>query len=150
MTEEQKDLLIKDLFTRIPYDVKVNCNDKIYNICGIQGFNICWLSNENNVNAFTTAGVKYIKPYLFPLTSITEEQMEELEELCDMYTPDDDYNPYACLGIEILYKHVLDDGYKFIKDFKTDVIDWFHKNHIDYRGLIPMGLAIDASGLNIY
>ena len=148
MTPEQKDLLIKDLFTRIPYDVKVNCNDKIYNICGIQGFNICCLSNENNVNAFTTAGVKYIKPYLFPLSSITNKQMEELEELCDMYTPDDDYNPYAYLGIKVLYKHVLDDGYKF--KFKTDVIDWFNKNHLDYRGLIDMGLAIDCTNLNIY
>jgi hypothetical protein len=28
--------------------------------------------------------------------------------------------------------------------------DFFNKNHIDYRGLIPMGLAIDATGKNIY
>ena len=28
--------------------------------------------------------------------------------------------------------------------------DWCHKNHFDYRGLIPMGLANDATGLNIY
>ena len=30
------------------------------------------------------------------------------------------------------------------------VIDWCNKNHFDYRGLIPKGLAIDATGLNIY
>jgi hypothetical protein len=30
------------------------------------------------------------------------------------------------------------------------VVDWFNKNNFDYRGLIPMGLAIDATGLNIY
>jgi hypothetical protein len=29
-------------------------------------------------------------------------------------------------------------------------IDFYHKHHIDYRGLIPMGLAIDATGVNIY
>lgn len=29
-------------------------------------------------------------------------------------------------------------------------VDWFHKNHFDYKGLIPMGLAIDATGKNIY
>ena len=65
--------------------------------------------------------VSKIKPYLLPLSSMTEEQMEELEELCDMYTPDDDYRPYAYLGIKVLYKHVLNDGYKF--GFKIYVID---------------------------
>ena len=29
-------------------------------------------------------------------------------------------------------------------------VDFFHKNHIDYRGLIDKGLANDARGLNIY
>ena len=29
-------------------------------------------------------------------------------------------------------------------------VDFYHKHHIDYRGLIPKGLAIDATGLNIY
>ena len=33
---------------------------------------------------------------------------------------------------------------------KTDVIDWLHKNHFDYRGLIPMGIAEDATDKNIY
>ena len=30
------------------------------------------------------------------------------------------------------------------------LIDWFNKNHFDYRGLIEKGLALDATGLNIY
>ena len=51
-------------------------------------------------------------------------------------------------GIEVLYRHILDDNYKFT--VKTDVIDWFNKNSLDWRGLIPMGLANDATGLNIY
>jgi hypothetical protein len=136
MTQEQKDLLIKDLFTRIPYDVKVNCNDKIYNICGIQGFNICWLSNENNVNALTTAGVKYLKPYLFPLSSMTEEQYNEFftyfhdVEMKEIETSGD-YLKAAYLG----------------EDAKRD---WLNRNHFDYRYLIEKELAIDATGLNIY
>ena len=136
MTQEQKDLLIKDLFTRIPYDVKVNCNDKIYNICGIQGFNICWLSNENNVNALTTAGVKYLKPYLFPLSSMTEEQLYN--------------NP---VGFSQMLTIKADRDWENITINRRDyykLVDWFDKNHFDYRGLIPMGLAIDATGLNIY
>ena len=66
MTQEDKELLLKDLCARLPYDVKVNCNDKAYNFAGI---------------AFTTAGIKYIKPYLFPLSSMTEKQREEYHKL---------------------------------------------------------------------
>ena len=35
-------------------------------------------------------------------------------------------------------------------DYIYDTIDWFIKNHFDYRGLIPKGIALDATGLNIY
>jgi hypothetical protein len=65
-----------------------------------------------------------------------------------MHTPVDDYELHEYFGISVLYKYVNDDNYKF--EFETDVIDWFHKNHIDYRGLIPMGLANDCTNLNIY
>ena len=122
MSQEEKELLLKDLCARLPYDVKVNCNDKAYNFAGIHSFNICILSDDNEDNAFTTAGIKYIKPYLFPLSSMTEEQREEYHKL--LYDPEN--------GINI------------------DYFDWCHKNHFDCRGLIPMGLAIDATGLNIY
>lgn len=135
MTQEYKELLIKDLSARLPYDVFVNIRD------------IKCVLQPHDISDLIKCDVD-IKPYLIPLSSITKKQLEELEELCDMYTPDDDYNPYAYLGIKVLYKHVLDDGYKF--KFKTDVIDWFNKNHLDYRGLIEKGLAIDATGKNIY
>ena len=61
--------------------------------------------------------VSEIKPYLFPISSMTDEQLEEFEKC----------------GLE---------GYH---DY-----DWYNKNHFDYRGLIPMGLAIDCTNLNIY
>lgn len=80
MTQEQKDLLLKDLCGRLPYDVKVNCNDKVYNFNDIQYFNICILTDDNENNAFTTAGIKYIKPYLFPLSSMSEEQKQDLKK----------------------------------------------------------------------
>ena len=123
MTQEQKDLLLKDLCARLPYDVKVNCNDKVYSFNGIQYFNICILTDDNENNAFTTAGIKYVKPYLFPLSSMTEEQ--NLEYLS------------TCRG-----------GNSYCPTSKT--FDWFDKNHFDYRGLIPMGLAIDATNKDIY
>ena len=152
ITQEQRDLLLKDLCGRLPYGVKIQTPAD----CWTSETVICELKEifKGDDGLFRIGGVgaliEYSKPYLFPISSMTKEQIAELAELCDMYTPDDDYHPYAYMGIEVLYKHVLDDSYKFIKDIKTDVIDFFHKNHIDYLGLIPKGLAEDATGKNIY
>ena len=87
-------------------------------------------SNDEPVIVNTDAGSFYmladnVKPYLFPLSSMTEEQMKEFENTCIK----------DCFGI--LY-------------WTYNTFDWFNKNHFDYRGLIPKGLAIDATNLNIY
>ena len=63
-----------------------------------------------------------IRPYLFPLSSMTEEQEEEYNTMYEE-------NRYS---------------------WRENIIDWFHKNQFDYRGLIGRGLAIDATELNIY
>jgi hypothetical protein len=76
-----------------------------------------------------------VKPYLFPLSSMTEEQKQYLK---NRFCYDWDGEPYE------LWKYQIE-----IWD-ADELIDWFHKNHFDYRGLIPMGLANDATGLNIY
>lgn len=124
MTQEQKELLLKDLCARLPYGVKVNDD--------IQGdFTLIGLTKER---VFTTCEVENchndfpienIKPYLFPLSSMTEAQKHELMSTCT-----------------------------FLRDFAfgwTDrTFDWCNKNHFDYRDLIPMGLANDATNLNIY
>lgn len=145
MTQEQKDLLLlKDLCSRLPYDVKVNCNDKVYNLNGIQYFNICILTDDNEDNAFTTAGIKYIKPYLFPLSSMTEEQRYDF--YCRFIENEIDYNDFKEFYFENNMWHKMLTSI----DDCDSVIDWFHKNHFDHRGLIPMGLAEDATGLNVY
>lgn len=146
MTRKDKELLLQDLCGRLPYGVKCEIGGKLEildSICDDDGYYFNFIGEDKE--GYT---LDEVKPYLFPLSSMTKEQMEELKELCDMYTPDDDYCPYAYMGIEVLNKHVLDDDYEF--NFKTDAIDWFNKNHFDYRGLIPKGSAIDATGLNIY
>ena len=133
MTLEEKDLLLKDLCARLPYGIKVNCNDKVYNFAGIHSFNICVLSDDNENNAFTTAGLKYIKPYLFPLSSMTEGQKEKVLSLlnnCDYY--------------------IIDGTIKWLDNCPIEFFDWCNKHHFDYRGLIEKGLANDATGLNIY
>ena len=113
MTKEEKDLLIKDLCTRLPYGVKLETLE------GPQELDLRWLS----INMCNIAS-PYL-PYLLPISSMTEEQKNEWQSLMIQ----DDYG--------ILY-HT-------IKSY-----DYLNKHHFDYRGLIPMGLAINATGLNIY
>ena len=125
MTQEQKDLLLKDLCGRIPYDVK--CKIEMW-----EGYDVCTVYNINSIGFVEivedcdTNGVNIerIKPYLFPLSSMTEEQKDEFDIL---YT-------YDALIVEPQW----------------ELIDFCDKNHLDYRGLIPMGLAEDATNLNIY
>ena len=120
MTPNEKDILLKDLCMRLPYGVKVQVD------------NHCWvdfrkdipvkLTLDNSYRILLGVTLGYVKPCLFPLSSMTEEQRKEYHEL--LYNPEN--------GINI------------------DYFDWCHKNHFDCRHLIPMGLANDATGLNIY
>ena len=85
--------------------------------------------------------IEDIKPYLFPLSSITEEQKNELREMEWSFDNSTICNIIECFGT---YRAYVDHS------CCSELIDWFIKNHFDYRGLIPMELANDATGLNIY
>lgn len=80
-----------------------------------------------------------IKPYLFPLSSMTEEQYKEFIMVSgwDVDIEDVRRGKFSCIGYI---------GF----DYLYDAVDWFNKNHFDWRGLIPMGLSFDATNLNIY
>jgi hypothetical protein len=123
MKIEDKQLLLQDLCGRLPYGVKVDIPDLFVSsknnievlkeiFCGDDGEFRC-----NNSGML----IKHVKPYLFPLSSMTEEQQIELTK-------------FVANGI-------MDENI---------VYDWYNKNHFDYRGLIPMDLANDATNLNIY
>lgn len=128
MTHEEKELLIKDLCSRLPYGVKVQCGDYLFTFdkdhMGIGLLYTDFNGNPLESPKIILSGCYYgenIKPYLFPLSSMTVKQR---------------------------------DSYRFLTSSAhaspAGLIDFFHKNHIDYRGLIPKGLAKDATGLNIY
>ena len=134
MTQEQKDLLLKDISARLSYGVK-----------GLVTFNGNIFSNQANVEDRTIDGKLYdrfavlqeswydnvtIKPYLFPISSMTEEQQKEYDNTFE----------------------VIEDGEENVITFRPtlNTVDMLNKNHFDYRGLIPMDLAIDATGKNIY
>ena len=132
MEESSKQLLLKDLCSRL--------NTKL--VCSIYRTDDQWVGYRDEIlHGYCKGDIWYefyfgedcgigiddvskIKPYLFPLSSMTEEQEEEYNDL----------NSYE-LGC---FPHT------------EGALDYLIKNHFDYRGLIPMGLAIDATILNIY
>lgn len=124
MTREEKELLLRDLCARLPYGVKIQVP---YEDGSGYFDETVWEVNNDEPFHVNGWGIEYIKPYLFPLSSMTEEQTEELIKLINT-----DQN----------------DNNEFMRSLCR--IEFYHKNHFDYRGLIEKGLAVDATGLDIY
>lgn len=123
MTQEQKELLLKDLCARLPYGVKCevyNCIGVLDEVTTFYGVGVTYSNGQD-----TTCRIDECKPYLFPLSSMTEEQRKEYQSFMS-------HDSYGIL-------------YPTIESF-----DYLYKNHIDVRGFISLGLAIDATNLNIY
>ena len=145
MKQEDKELLLKDLCARLPYGVKCeftydNYNRETEQIIGELDVEALGMVLNDEMTA---------KPYLFPLSSITEEQSMELFKLFGINLVDSIGADYIkineCTGITFF----LNKGFD-VETHLDKLIDWLNKNHFDYRGLIEKGLAIDATGLNIY
>ena len=134
MTQENKELLLKDLCARLPYGVKIklirwDIDEGMYINTTLEPDDIERLLNVEE-------GDTEIKPYLFPLSSMTEEQKREYNMLLT------DIPTYEYEGGDIVTVFETYDNWISI--------DYLNANHFDYRGLIEKGLAIDATGLNIY
>ena len=131
MTQEDKTLLLRDLCGRLLYGVKAYIKnwskldrkyyEGIYTVESIDPSLNSILANSERSSVDVIVGYDdyEIKPYLFPLSSITKKTLEELSAYIDIK------NAYIA-------------------------VEFFNSHHIDYRGLIEKGLAIDATGLNIY
>ena len=138
MTQEDREILIKDLCARLPYGVKaeyydpeaerITC-DEIYDVYSAKYIN----SVEVDIGQYCLP-LTDVKPYLFPMSSMTEEQHKEY---CSLVWFD---------GLS----HGWNRDDAIILNEVEMLIDFYHKNHLDWRGLIPKGLAIDATGKNIY
>jgi hypothetical protein len=149
MIESNKNLLLKDLSSRLPYGVKVydiksSINSSFMNLNHVNGVGEVFISYKLECR---TALIEDVKPYLFPLSSMTEEQLIELKEFTDLKYEHNTLELVEwednCKTLEFWLEEI--PSYCVIK-----VFDWLNKNHFDYRGLIEKGLAIDATGLNIY
>ena len=150
MKQENRELLLKDLCARLPYGVKGKCEldasydtsfDTVFQthkfyakVYGIKEdlLLVTRLIEDNDEQTYAEEevadGVSILDftPYLFPLSSMTDEQKSRY---------------HLCLT-RILFAR--NDSLLIL------LIDWLNKNHFDYRGLIEKGLAIDATGLDIY
>ncbi len=127
MEEKNKQLLITDLCARLPYGVWVEC-------CGVSGkLDNVWITHfYNGGNAVVDVNgntdffhdsdyfdITKIKPYLRPMSSMTDEE-------------------------DIRRCAFLDDIEGGIEDAIPNYIDWLNSHHFDYRGLIEKGIALEA------
>ena len=152
MTQEDKELLLKNLLARLPYHIKVAINYEIYlNILPDEKFKerflflleydkktieekslkphiICSYPCRNRFMTFTGCHNEYgvpieaIKPYLRPMSSMTKEEFNKLDEYMRLYS----YNISHKLSVFC----------------KTQ--DYLNSIHVDYLGLIEKGLALEA------
>ena len=117
MTQEDKELLLKDLCARLPYRIKASYYDAEEGCETWDEIEGVTLDGYVDIGQYSLP-IESIKPYLFPLSSITGEEWEDCKK----------------------------NGMRNA----TTIVDWANAHHFDFRGLIEKGLAIDATGLNIY
>lgn len=125
------ELLTLSLCELLPH--KTICKDCETDFVGVLGqvdvgFGLVGIKGTNTLNA---GNIPYCKPYLFPLSSMSEEQKKEFDQLLELELKaiNNEIDPTQATAFEV---------------------DFYNKHHLDWRGLIPMGLAIDATNLNIY
>ena len=113
MTQEDKELLLKDLSGRLPYGVKLRYIEDcvVKKVSHTITMDTVWLEH-------VIYGDVDIKPYLRPMSSMTEEEWKE-------------------------YNQTIGKSFSF-----TDEVDWLNEHHFDYRGLIEKGLAIEVTEEN--
>ena len=125
MTQQEKQILLKDLCARLPYgvmyetsygprvlnDIFIYSNGPVYTDHGV-----------GNYNEVFGVEIEYIKPYLRPMSSMTEEEKKEYCNLQDRFLCSSQYP--------------VTDTY--------ELFDWLNAHHFDYRGLIEKGLALEA------
>lgn len=155
MTQEEKELLLKDLCARLPYEVKGRVYAEItkgeYDVISgdmiffdspfdvtlddintsTEEIHVIAIGNEDTVDFIEDQqidGKPYtideFKPYLRPLSSMTEEERKEYE---------------------LLANHCIVTSIGFIHLEAAPLVDWLNKNKFDYHGLIPKGLALEAA-----
>ena len=128
MTQEDKELLIKDICGRLPYGIKASCY-------GAEEEREIWDEIECvTLDGYVDIGqyslpIENIKPILLPMSSMTEEEWEDYRKIRMIDLVNGDINgTFINIG---------------------SIVDWLNAHHFDYRGLIEKGLAVDATELKV-
>lgn len=130
MELKDKELLLKDLCARLPYGVKVKVlieevkyDAVVHGVYADGTVFVEQISEPNKIHHIDVVHISEVKPYLFSLSDMTEEQKHKFLCTCNGYC----------------------DYY-----WTEETFDWLNTNHFDYRGFIEKDLVINATGLNIY
>lgn len=124
MTREERQLLLRDLCARLPYHPRI----QVFNQ-GYEGFQDGEFDTNlwfHHVEAFLCDRIE-ILPYLRPMGSMTEEEKDEFDKLMNL-VEERCINAYGKGGYTLSF---------------TELNDWLNAHNFDYRGLIPMGLALE-------
>ena len=119
MTQEDKQLLLKDLSARFTYDIIVSVTDGTikYNAyiesVSYKYIQVSPVDSDSIFTAYTFYKISEIKPYLRSMSSMTETEREE-------------YSLVLC------------------NELSVNRFDWLNAHHFDYRSLIEKGLALEA------
>lgn len=126
MKQDDKELLLRYLCMSLPYKVKVCLYEKETCILlGIDGYEV-YLDVDSD-----SFRIESVKPYLRPMSSMTEEEKMEFDNFC--------------VVDESVWKGNSNIGYKNQATIMSDAINWLLKKHFDFLGLIPKGLAIEVT-----
>lgn len=143
MTQEEKELLLIDLCGRLPYEVIVgystkdnpNILDKIGRVIYVDiRFGMIQMQSESGTS-YGLPPSEFIKPYLRPMSSMTEEEEYEYHQIRKR-------NSDKSLSLMDCNDHLQQLLFPIIVG--TESIDWLNKKMFDYRGLIHMNLALEA------
>lgn len=132
MTQEEKQLLLQDLCARLPYGVKLRYIEDLVFKKESHTITLNTIYLEHIIN-----GDADIKPYLRPMSSMTEKEFRFLQE----------HLPYDFTRVYSGKFNLIEDihiGNSISIDDMAFLLDCLNKWHLDYRGLIPMGLAVEA------
>ena len=146
MTENEKQLILKDLCARLPYGVICHTEEGDGYLCSINqtifgteyGLNINPLKRDYFNDSETDE--QAIKPYLRPMSSMTEEELRELNDKYDSIAYFFIQKPPYYYGLQAQHEDI---GSIKISEF-SEIYDWLNAHHFDYCGLIEKGLALEA------
>jgi hypothetical protein len=131
MTQEEKQLLVKALCGYFPYDVCVHIRYKTGEPCYGK-------LTQRDIQWFIDSKIENIKPYLRPMSSMTEK---EYETFPIPYS----FDSFSTWNNTIVSKVIEGTQILIGIDEITEITDWLNSHHFDYRGMIEKGFALLAS-----